>query len=100
MALTQDDLTNAFSQADIKIGEPWFIELPKDLTSDGEQGGVVLRLKKSLYGQDTAAHIWYRKLRNGLLERGFVTSKADPCLIMFKSVICVVYVDDCLFWAR
>ena len=27
-------------------------------------------------------------------------SKVDPCLFMSNTVICVVYVDDCLFWAR
>ena len=27
-------------------------------------------------------------------------SKVDPCLFMPKTVICVVHVDDCLFWAR
>ena len=27
-------------------------------------------------------------------------SKVDPCLFMSKTVICVVYVDYCLFWAR
>ena len=27
-------------------------------------------------------------------------SKADPCFLMSKTVIYVVYVDDCLFWAR
>ena len=27
-------------------------------------------------------------------------SKVDPYLFMSKTVICVVYVDDCLFWAR
>ena len=27
-------------------------------------------------------------------------SKVDPCLFMYKTVICVIYVDDCLFWAR
>ena len=26
--------------------------------------------------------------------------KVDNCLFMSKTVICVVYVDDCLFWAR
>ena len=24
--------------------------------------------------------------------------KVDPCMFMSKTVICVVYVDDCLFW--
>ena len=36
----------------------------------------------------------------GLLERGFVMSKVDPCLLIYKTVFCVVYVDDCLFWGR
>ena len=27
-------------------------------------------------------------------------STVDPCLFMSKTVICVVYVDDFLFWAR
>ena len=27
-------------------------------------------------------------------------SKVDHCLFMSKTVICVVYVDDCLFWER
>ena len=26
-------------------------------------------------------------------------SKEDTCLFMSKTVICVVYVNDCLFWA-
>ena len=28
-----------------------------------------------------------------------MTSKVDLCLFISKTVICVVYVDDCLFWA-
>ena len=71
-----------------------------DFKSDGGQGDVILRLKKSLYGQTKAARLWYEKLWNGLLERSFVMSKVDPCLFMSKTVICVVYVDYCLFWAR
>ena len=35
-----------------------------------------------------------------MLERGFMMSKVNPCLFMSKTVICVVYVDDCLFWVR
>ena len=29
-----------------------------------------------------------------------MTSKVDPCLFIYKTMICLVYVDDCLFWAR
>ena len=38
--------------------------------------------------------------RNGLLDRGFVMSKVDPCLFMSKTFICVVHVNDFLFWSR
>ena len=94
------DFTNEFDQADIPSGDPVFIELPRDFTSDGGQCDDILRLKKLLYVQAESARIWYEKLQNGLLDHGFVMSKVYPCLFMSKTVICVVYVDDCIFWAR
>ena len=94
------DFTNAFAQEYITNGEPVFIELPRDFKSDGGQNDVILKLKKILYGQDEAAGLWYEKFRHGLLERGFVMSKVDPCLFVSQTVICVVCVDDCLFCAR
>ena len=94
------DFTNAFAHAYIPSGEPVLIGLPRDFKSDGGQDDGVPKLKKSLYGQAETARLWYEELRNGLLESGFVMSNADPCLFMSKTVICVVYVDDCIFWAR
>ena len=49
------DFTNDFPQADIPSGQPVFIELPRDLNSDGGKRNVVLRLKKILCGQAKAA---------------------------------------------
>ena len=92
------DLTNAFAQTDIPSGEPVFIDIPRYFKSDGGQHDVLLKLNKSLYGQAEAARLWYENLQNGLLERGFVMSKVHPYLFMSKTVIFVVYVDDCLFW--
>ena len=94
------DFTNAFDQAYIPSREPFIIELPRDFKSDGGQHDVFLKLNKNLYGHAEAARLWYENLRNGLLERGFVMSKVDSCVFMSKTVICVVYVDYCLFWAR
>ena len=76
------------------------MSLPGNFKSDGGQHDVVLKSKKILNGQAEAARLWCEKLQNDLLERGFVMSKVDPCLFMSKTVICVVNVDDCLFWAR
>ena len=53
------DFKNDFAQADIPSGEPVLIELPRDFNIDGEQDNVVLKLKKSLYGQAEAARLWY-----------------------------------------
>ena len=94
------DFTNDFSQAYITSGETVFIEIPRDFNSDGGKCDVVLRLKNSLYGQSKAARLWYEKFQNSLLDSGFVMIKVYPCLFMSKTVICVVYVDDCLFWER
>ena len=72
------DFTNAFAQEDIPSGEPVFIELPRDFKSDGGQHDVVLKFKNILYVQAEAERLWYEKLWNGLLERGFVIGKVDP----------------------
>ena len=53
------DFTNTFAQADIISGDPVLIELPRDFKSDGGQHDVVLKFKKSLYGQAKAARLWY-----------------------------------------
>jgi len=34
------------------------------------------------------------------VRRGFKQSESDPCLFISMKVICVCYVDDCLFFAR
>ena len=54
------DFTNAFAQVDIPSGEPVFIELPRYFNSDGGQDDVVLKLKKSLYGQAEASSLRYK----------------------------------------
>ena len=92
------DFINAFSQAYIPSREPVLIEIPRGFNSYGGQCDVFLRLKKILYGQDEATCLWYECFWKGLLDRGFVASKVDPCLFMYKTVICMVYVDACIFW--
>jgi hypothetical protein len=49
-----------------------------------------------------AAACWFDKLRDGLLELGWKQPLADlePCLFVKDGIICLVYVDDCLFFGR
>ena len=84
------DFKNNFSQADIPSVDPVFIEIPRDFNIYGGQCDGVIRLKKILYGQYQAACQWYENLRNGLLDRGFVVRKVDPCMFMSKTVVFVV----------
>ena len=42
--------------------------------------------------------MWYEKLKAGLEARGFTASVVDPCLFISPKIICVQYVDDCLWF--
>jgi hypothetical protein len=60
----------------------------------------VLLISKNLYGLKQAGNNWFDKLRDSLLSRGFKQSSIDPCLFIRKDIILIVYVDDCLLFAR
>ena len=94
------EFKNFLSQADIPSGEPVFIELPRDFKSDGVQCDVVLRLKKIIICQKKSARLLYERLWNGFFLSRFLVGKVDRWLFISMTVICVVCVDDCLFWAR
>ena len=87
----QVDYTNAFAQA--KLNEEVYVEPPTGFANkDGQD--KVLKLNTSLYGLKQAPRTFFQKLKEGLIERGFVQSDQDPCLFLKKNMICVVYVDD------
>ena len=58
------DFTDYFSRSYNTSGEPVFVKLPWDFMSDGEQGDVVLMLKKIIYGQAEEACLFYETLKN------------------------------------
>ena len=93
----QVDYTNAFVQANLKENENVYVALPKCFILSGRTE-VVLKLIKSLYGLKQAPLRWFERLRDGLLKRGFVQSRLDPCLFYKRGLILLIYVDDCLFF--
>jgi hypothetical protein len=95
LVCTQVDYNNAFAQAPLE--DPIYIEIPKGFFS--EEKDTVLLLERSLYGLVQAPKLWYEHLKDNLIARGFTPSEFDPCLFISKKVICVVYVDDCLFFS-
>ena len=60
----------------------------------------VLKLKRNLYGLTVASRNWFLKLSKGLFDRGFKPSEIDPCLYIKDDIICLVYVDDTIFFAK
>jgi hypothetical protein len=66
----------------------------------GNSSVFVLLLTKNLYGLRQAGNNWYDKLKDSLISRGFHQSSVDPCLFIQADIIMVLYVDDCLFFAK
>jgi hypothetical protein len=90
----QVDYTNAFVQADIH-NEEVYVCMPRGFAIEGK----VLKLKKSLYGLRESPKNFFEHLKSKLLDNGFEQSSEDPCLFKSENVICLVYVDDCLFFS-
>ena len=90
----QVDYTLAFVHGDLK--ETVYCEMPPGYV----QPGKVFKLNKSVYGLRQSATNWFKKLSKGLRKLGFRPSKYEPCLFYTGKVICLTYVDDCLFFAR
>jgi hypothetical protein len=72
-----------------------YIEMPCEFGEDGK----VLKLKKSLYGLKQSPRNFFLHLKEKLEKLGFTQSENDPCLFMNDKVICIVYVDDILFYS-
>mmetsp|Transcript_907 Transcript_907/g.1791 ORF Transcript_907/g.1791 Transcript_907/m.1791 type:complete len:157 (+) Transcript_907:643-1113(+) len=62
--------------------------------------GNVLQLKKSLYGLRQSPKNFFNFISSKLENAGFESMvKVDPCLFISDKVICLVYVDDTLFFS-
>jgi hypothetical protein len=93
LAPTQVDYTAAFVHAD--VGEDVYIEMPKSFGKTG----IVLKLRKSLYGLKQSPRNFFHHLRGKLHDVGPTSSTSDPCLFISDKVIALLYVDDTLFFS-
>jgi hypothetical protein len=93
------DFVLAFPQADLEV--PVYMELPLgfDASNNGNRKLYVLCLNKSLYGLKQAGYNWFAKLRNGLIDRGFIQSNIDSCVFFGQGCIVLTYVDNCIIVA-
>ena len=94
LANVQVDYVAAFTQAPIDTDV--YCEMPQGFRKDGK----VLKLKKSLYGLCQSPLNFYNHLKANLESIGFECQQSvDPCLFISPKCICLVYVDDTLFFA-
>ena len=90
----------AFPQAPLE--EEVYMRVPpgfyyKDSDSHDD---YVLKLLSNFYGLKQAAFNWNHHLTAGLQALGFKPSKTVPCLFLRTDIICVIYVDDTIFFAK
>ena len=94
------DVEQAYLQAD--IDEDIYIKVPEDYHAFPNAVGM---LRKAIYRFVQSGLFWFRKFTNGIQEKGFKQSHADPCvfrrIVDGKVVIViVVYVDDILLASK
>lgn len=63
----------------------------------------VCKLQKAIYGLKQAPHAWFSRLSTKLLQIGFVGSKADTSLFIYRTktvtIYLLIYVDDIIITA-
>jgi uncharacterized membrane protein YciS (DUF1049 family) len=68
---------------------------------DYKKSNHVYKLKKALYGLKQAPRVWYERLINFLLSKGFIMRKVDTTLFTKKNdkdlFVLQIYVDDIIF---
>ena len=75
---------------------PLYLRLPQRYKQKGmTRKSHVLKLKRNVYGQKQA-EMWNQYIDQGMKSNGFTPSKFDPCLYYRKSIIFLVYIDDCI----
>jgi hypothetical protein len=109
LSTRQVDYTAAFVHAPIDKDPDWdsltpteqerrgiYVEMPRGFSEPGK----VLKLKRLLYGLKQSPRNFFQFLKGKLEGIGFTSATdVDPCLFVSDKVICLVYVDDTLFYS-
>jgi hypothetical protein len=74
--------------------------MPMDFAQYGKnRKKMCLKWKKTLYGLRQSPRAFWKYITVKLQECGLEQSKFDSCLFIGPNVICVVYIDDLIFWS-
>jgi hypothetical protein len=93
--MKQIDVSNAFLHGNLT--ETVYMSQPPGFVHP-QFPTAVCELKKAIYGLKQAPRAWFSRLSTRLLDLGFVSSKSDSSLFIYKSsgitLLALVYVDD------
>jgi hypothetical protein len=89
----QLDFVLAYPQANIECN--LYMAILSGFSINGNCKDYVLKLRKNLYGQKQAGHIWNQHLHAGLTKKlGFIQSEVDLCVYYQGTLIFLLYTDD------
>jgi len=95
--MDQMDAVTAFLNGE--LDEEIYIYQPEGYEVDGQED-LVGRARKSIYGLKQSPLCWNKKMDKRMLELGFVSSSADPCVyikrVRDQVLFVALYVDDLL----
>ena len=90
------DFKNAFVQS--YLPRPIYVEYPPGYGAGRE--GEVLKVSKSLSGDQRAPQLWYHHLKEKLEKLGLMVSDGHPCMLLGLGCVFVKYVDDAILLRR
>ena len=97
----QGGVTCTFLHADLEPGETVYADMPLGFNSKSKNGKrQVLKLNKTLYELCQSRRAFWKYITKNLEKCGLEQSKFDPCLFIGPNVMCIVYVDNLIFWSR
>jgi hypothetical protein len=85
----QYDVPQAFLKAFIDFNI--FVYPPR---GQAEFEGLILKLRRALYGGKQSTYLWYTMMNEFIVELGFTASTLDKCLYRREDAVLVLFCDD------
>jgi hypothetical protein len=100
-----DDSEEVFMQLDESLStmaKDWIPEVAEFIRDDGK---LIVRVDKAMYGLIQSAKLWYNTLTKFLKENGFNVCPSDECIMVKHTtgqevIVVILYVDDILILSK
>jgi len=94
------DITCDFLHANLASDETVYIDMPLGFNIKSKNGmQQVLKLNKTLYGLCQSPRAFWKYITKKLESCGLKQSKFGPCIFIGPDDMCIVYVNDLMFWS-